>query len=402
MKIDLHVHSRFSTRPSQWVLQKIGCPESFTDPFRLREIALEKGMSMVTLTDHNTIQGVLEIAHLEDVFISEEVTTYFPDDGCKIHVLVFDITEQQHREIQRVRSSVFDLMSFLNTEDIICVIAHPLYSTNDRMNADHFEQLLLLFKNFELNGARDESQNKILKSILAGLRPRDIERLVDKHGIIPPFSEPWIKNLTGGSDDHSSLNIASKYTEVNAARTVKEFLEGVAAGQCVPHGTEATPLTMSYNLYSIAYQFYRKKFALDRYAKKDIFMRFLDNFLGSRNHKIGLKSRIHFFINTHRKSKVPNKAAGIKQLLRHETENLLLSDSGFLSIAKLGDPNGAHLDEKWFEFVHHISNRTLLHFLNFFMDHLSGANVFDIFSSVGSAAALYSLLAPYFLSFSFR
>jgi len=55
VKIDLHVHSKFSTRPSQWVVQKIGCPESFTDPMRLRDIALERGMNMVTITDHNTI-----------------------------------------------------------------------------------------------------------------------------------------------------------------------------------------------------------------------------------------------------------------------------------------------------------------------------------------------------------
>ncbi|EFK06606.1 glycosyltransferase, group 1 family protein [delta proteobacterium NaphS2] len=400
MKIDLHVHSKFSTRPSQWVLQKIGCPESFTDPFRLREIACKKGMAMVTLTDHNTIKGVLEIAHLPDVFISEEVTTYFPEDGCKVHVLVFDISEQQHNEIQRVRFSVFDLVKFLRAEGIVHVIAHPLYSTNDLMNADHFEQLLLLFKNFELNGARDESQNKILKGILAGLGPRDMERLSDKHGIEPAFKEPWKKNLTGGSDDHSSLNIACKYTEVNAARTLKEFLEGVDKGGSLPHGNEATPLTMAYNLYSIAYQFYRKKFALDRYIHKDIFMRFLDNFLSSHNHKSGLKSRIYFFINTHRQTKTPDNTASIKQLLRHETQKLILRDNDFLSMAKLGDTKEANLDEKWFEFVHHISNGTLLHFLNPFMDHLSGANVFDIFSSLGSAGALYSLLAPYFLSFS--
>ena len=400
MKIDLHVHSKFSTRPSQWVLQKIGCPESFTDPFSLREIARKKGMAMVTLTDHNTIKGVLEIAHLPDVFISEEVTTYFPEDGCKVHVLVFDISEQQHKEIQRVRYSVFDLVKFLRAEGIVHVIAHPLYSTNDLMNADHFEQLLLLFKNFELNGARDESQNRILKSILAGLTPRDMERLSAKHGIEPGFEKPWKKNLTGGSDDHSSLNIACKYTEVNAARTLKEFLAGVDKGESLPHGYEATPLTMAYNLYSIAYQFYRKKFTLDRYIHKDIFMRFLDNFLSSHNHKSGLKSRIYFFINTHRQTKTPDNTAGIKQLLRHETQKLILRDNDFLSIAKLGDTKEANLDEKWFEFVHHISNGTLLHFLDPFMDHLSGANVFDIFSSLGSAGALYSLLAPYFLSFS--
>jgi glycosyltransferase involved in cell wall biosynthesis len=400
MKIDLHVHSKFSTRPSQWVLQKIGCPESFTEPSRLREIALKKGMNRVTLTDHNTIKGVLEIAHLPDVFVSEEVTTYFPEDGCKVHVLVYDIRERQHREIQRIRSSIFDLVEFLRMENIVHVIAHPLYSTNDRMNPDHFEQLLLLFKNFELNGARDESQNRILKVILAGLRRRDMEMLADKHGIEPWFSEPWQKNLTGGSDDHSSLNIARKYTEVNGANSVEAFLEGVCAGTCIPHGIEATPLTMSYNLYSIAYQFYRNKFLLDRYVHKDIFMRFLDNFLSRENSKSGLKSRIYFFLSAHRQSKAPNETTGIKQLLRHESQKLLLSDSGFMSIAKQGSADGDDLDEKWFDFVHHISNRTLLHFLNPFMDQLSGANVFDIFSSIGSAGALYSLLAPYFLSFS--
>ena len=187
---------------------------------------------------------------------------------------------------------------------------------------------------------------------------------------------------------------------MSEARTLAEFLEGVISGKGLHHGTEATPLTMSYNLYSIAYQFYRKKFALDRYVHKDLFMRFLDNFLSSRNHKSGFKSRIYFFINTHRQSKIPDKAAGIKQLLRHETEKLLLSDSDFLSIAKQGTAKDAGLDEKWFEFVHHTSNRTLLHFLSPFMDQLSGANVFDIFGSLGSAGAMYSLLAPYFLSFS--
>ncbi len=400
MKIDLHVHSKFSTRPSQWVLQKIGCPESFTDPYKLREIALKKGMSMVTLTDHNTIDGVLNIAHMRDVFISEEVTTYFPEDGCKIHVLVYEISEQDHREIQKVRASIFDLVKFLQAANIMHVVAHPLYSTNDLMNADHFEKLLLLFKNFELNGARDESQNIILKNILTGLRPRDMERLSNKYGFEPAFSEAWRKNLTGGSDDHSSLNIARKYTEVKGAGTLEGFFEGVSSGRGAALGTEATPLTMGYNLYSIAYQFYRKKFSLARYVQKDIFMRFLDNFLSSHTHKSNLRSRIYFFMGAHKHLKMPEENANIKALLRHESESLLLSDPDFLSIARRGKPTGADFDEKWFKFVQHISNRTILHFLRPFTEHLSGANVFDIFSSLGSAAALYSLLAPYFLSFS--
>ena len=87
MKADLHVHSKFSKRPSEWILKKLDCPESFTEPTVLYNICKQKGMTHVTITDHNVINGCLEIAHNPDVFISEEVTTYFPDDGCKLHVL---------------------------------------------------------------------------------------------------------------------------------------------------------------------------------------------------------------------------------------------------------------------------------------------------------------------------
>jgi len=76
-RIDLHVHSRFSKRASLWVLQKIGCPESFTEPRQVYEAARKKGMDLVTLTDHNTISGALEIAHLPGTFISEEIYDLF-------------------------------------------------------------------------------------------------------------------------------------------------------------------------------------------------------------------------------------------------------------------------------------------------------------------------------------
>ena len=76
------------------------------------------------------------------------------------------------------------------------VIAHPLYAVNERLTIEHFEKLLLLFKNFELNGARDEQQNACLKRILSQLQPRDITQLTEKHRIVPQFPVPWLKNLT--------------------------------------------------------------------------------------------------------------------------------------------------------------------------------------------------------------
>ena len=208
MKADLHVHSKHSKRPSEWVLQKLGCPESFTEPTLLYKTALSRGMSLVTITDHNCIDGCLEIAHLPYTFISEEVTTYFPEDRCKLHVLVHNIDEGHHREIQRLRENVYDLVAYLNEEWLFYALAHPLYSINKKLTIDHFERALLLFKNFELNCARSEEQNKCVQAIMESITVVAINRLIDKHGIVPQHDEPWKKNLISGSDDHSSLTIA--------------------------------------------------------------------------------------------------------------------------------------------------------------------------------------------------
>ncbi len=88
----------------------------------------------------------------QDTFISEQVTTYFPQDPCKIHLLVWGITEAQHAEIITLRENIFDLQSYLQSEEIAHAVAHPLYSINGKLEAtSHLERLILLFKHFEGN-----------------------------------------------------------------------------------------------------------------------------------------------------------------------------------------------------------------------------------------------------------
>ncbi|MBZ0256589.1 hypothetical protein K8I31_11035, partial [bacterium] len=69
VKIDLHCHSWASDRPSLWLMQRLGCPESFVSPAHVRDIAMHRGMEFVCLTDHNTIEGAKEIAHHDNVII---------------------------------------------------------------------------------------------------------------------------------------------------------------------------------------------------------------------------------------------------------------------------------------------------------------------------------------------
>jgi len=402
VKIDLHVHSKYSTRPSQWILKRIGCPESFTEPLQIYKIAKKKGMSLVTVTDHNTIAGAAEIAHLPDTFVSEEITAYFPEDRCKVHILAFNITENHHHDIQKVRENISDLADYLNQEQILHVVAHPLYGINDRFSPEHFERLLLLFKNFELNGARNPEQNRLLRFILSNLTSEDIQRLSEKYNMIPKFPEPWKKNLTGGSDDHSGLNIARTYTEISSANDVQSVLNGIKDNQTKIISADSTPQTMAHNLYGIAYQFYRQKFRLEKYVHKDILLKFLDHSLrGDIEEESGFISKIYSFWNYKKYQKIETDVSDtLMDLIRRETEKMLMENPQLLEITQNSADKSDEQETRWYQFVNQISNQVMFCFANHLLGHLSGADVFDIFHTIGSAGGLYTLLVPYFVSFS--
>src|ERR1700759_3368638 len=108
-RCDLHLHSRFSDRSEDWIFRRFDFPDSYSDPEELYRRAKAAGMDFVTITDHDVIDGSLAISRYPDAFISEQVTTYFPQDPCKISLLVWGISELQHNEIVRLRDSIFEL-----------------------------------------------------------------------------------------------------------------------------------------------------------------------------------------------------------------------------------------------------------------------------------------------------
>ena len=234
MKVDLHVHSKFSKNPNEWILRKLGARESYTEPEDIYKFAKKRGMDAVTITDHNTIGGCLAIKHLPDTFISCEYTAYFPVDRCKVHVLCFNITPEQHDRINAIRSDIFKMAAYLKQEEIVHSVAHPFFSPDSRLTRDHFRQLLDLFDTFEMNGAKDFRVNGYLRKLLEAVKPGH--------------------KLTGGSDDHSMLTIARMWTEVPGAKSIPEFIEAVSKGRCVAKGDGATPHTLAWNIYSIGWQ----------------------------------------------------------------------------------------------------------------------------------------------------
>src|SRR6516165_2002914 len=98
--VDLHCHSRASARSVQ---QPALLPECATPPRELYELARRRGMDFVTITDHDTIDGVLELADEPAVFVSVELTARFPGEPQAVHVLCFGITPDDHDWLQASR-----------------------------------------------------------------------------------------------------------------------------------------------------------------------------------------------------------------------------------------------------------------------------------------------------------
>lgn len=401
-KADLHVHSQYSKRPAEWFLRKVGAAESYTEPVMLYHLARKRGMDLVTITDHNTIAGSLEIAHLENTFISEEITTYFPDSGCKLHVLAYNITERQHDDITRFRENVFDLVAYFYVNTITHSLAHPLYAVNDRLTPDLFEQLLLLFKTMEVNGTRDALQSRILLDILKHLTPKTLERLADKHGREPYGAEPWIKHLTAGSDDHSSINIAGRYTEVAGAASAADFLQGLKQGRTRVGGQASHPTVFAHSLYSIAYQFYGSKFPLDRYTNKEILLRFADRALIPVHQENGsnVLDRLRKFFSAHVPGALFKSAPKTMQsVLLKEARNIIWNDPEMRAMLSQSSPDPQAMSGTWHRFVNRISENILKQFADSILESLAGANLFDIFHTIGSVGSLYTLLSPYFVAY---
>ncbi len=259
-KADLHVHSKLSNHPSEWFLKRIGANECYTDPEFIYDTAKSRGMDFVTITDHNKIEGALLISEkYPDAFPGVESTVYFPEDGCKVHVLLYGLTAGDFELIQATRNNIYDFRDIIKELDIIHSVAHATYSVNQSLTIDNLEKLILLFDNFEsVNGGRNYQHNMTWTRLLRNLTPEIIERLRIKHGIEPFSENAWQKGFTGGSDDHAGIFIARTWTEVEAD-SKEEFLFNLKSKRTVGMGRSNDFKGLAFTVYKIAHDFYKSR-----------------------------------------------------------------------------------------------------------------------------------------------
>ncbi|SJZ65243.1 Glycosyltransferase involved in cell wall bisynthesis [Trichlorobacter thiogenes] len=393
-KADLHVHSSYSNKPTYWAMRKFNCPESYTSPRQLYQTALARGMDYVTITDHNAIGGALEIAHLPRTFISAEITTHFPENDCKAHVVVLHISEAQFGEIMRLRKNIYDLVVFLNQQGIAHFLAHPLYAQNDKLTLEIIEKSLLLFSVFEIrNGCRASRFNNFTATLVGTLTQTLIERLADKHNLTPLGDEPYRKGVVGGSDDHGGLFIARAHTCSRRGEDLDAFLDAVREGGTWAEGEHGGPLTMAHSLYGVAHNFYRERFGERRRSATPFVSALLDRFFNLGTDKGSFVEKIRLFVLKNLPEKRSSRELSFEELLDSEARQLL-NDTLFLEGIK-----GADLNRKIFMVTSRLANRILYQYTNRFMSLSMQAGFFDYLNTAGTIGLVHLLISPYYLAF---
>ena len=145
-RVDMHCHSTASEVSKLGVQRALGLPECATPPEEVYELAKRRGMDFVTITDHDTIDGVLAIADRPDVFVSEELTARFRGEQQAVHVLCYAITVEDHEWLQANSGDVELCAMYLYDREIACALAHPYYAVGAPLTARHRRRLAELFE----------------------------------------------------------------------------------------------------------------------------------------------------------------------------------------------------------------------------------------------------------------
>lgn len=225
----MHIHSLSSGMCTMPVLRRF-CRESYSPPESVYLTLRRSGMDLVTLTDHDSIDGAEHLRSRPDFFLSEEVTCLAPS-GTEVHIGVYGINERQHIELQRRRRDLPRFVAYVTEQRLFAAVNHPFSALTGRRSADDFDALVSIAGCEILNAHLGPANNRC-----AG-----------------EFAERNLRVGVGGSDAHTLASAASAWTEVPGARTPEEFLAGLRRGYGRVAGRSGTYWKLTLDVLRISF-----------------------------------------------------------------------------------------------------------------------------------------------------
>jgi predicted metal-dependent phosphoesterase TrpH len=220
LRADLHVHTCHSKVCG--TLTFLGSRDCYSAPEDVYRIAKARGMDLVAITDHDSIDGALELLSArpdrDDVIVGEEVSCRLPDGHIEVHFGVYGMTEALHRDVQPLRNNAFDVAALLRQANVFFALNHLLHFYRGQIPFDSYLRLLREVPALEArNGTMIPSHNLLVEWLT------DHWSATDKLG------------MTAGSDAHTLRRIGRTWTEA-PGRTREEFLASLRQGLGRPGG----------------------------------------------------------------------------------------------------------------------------------------------------------------------
>jgi glycosyltransferase involved in cell wall biosynthesis/predicted metal-dependent phosphoesterase TrpH len=188
-------------------------------------------MDFVTITDHDTIDGCLEIVDQGDVFVSEELTAWFAGEPQAVHVLCYGIDPDDHEFLQAHAADLEACAAYLQEREIACALAHPFFAVAAPLGPRHRSRLAELFGIWEVrNGSRAPELNM----------PAAV------------YTETHGGTGIGGSDDHAGVDIGRTWTETPPTSTPEEFLRHVREGRAAARGEQGSAAKWAHSALALA------------------------------------------------------------------------------------------------------------------------------------------------------
>jgi len=177
MRVDLHVHTRYSGH-------------SLLRPEHIVKVAKKRGLDTLAITDHDEIQGAIEVSRMFPTIIGEEVSS---DDGDIIGLF---LTEKVQR------GSAKQVMESIRAQGGLVIIPHPFDSMrggkvmSEEVCAD--ADCIEIFNSRVINKADNDKARAFAES-------KNIPAVV-------------------GSDAHTSMEIGKAWMDIRSIDDPESFL----------------------------------------------------------------------------------------------------------------------------------------------------------------------------------
>lgn len=218
MKADIHIHTIGSKNvfDNKWA-RLIGVMDCYSDPDTVYKIAKKRGMDLIAITDHNTIEEAKKLAEKHpDVIVGAEYMVKASDHGHIVDVIVLDLEDKIHEEFMKLRKESLEKFTSLAKHEkkpyFLCHIGW-LVNPDTELTPPLVDEWISKFDVIEIINGTRQRENEFAQIVA---------QVNGKGGV-------------GGSDSHSELGVGLTWTEADVS-TKEDFLKAIAKGEGTAYG----------------------------------------------------------------------------------------------------------------------------------------------------------------------